>query len=310
MNSTLRHRDKTWPRRNGPLIFLTLVFWWLSGAVVPARAKEPELERRLHERYVSEAKVQYLAKEYARAIELLEKAFILYPDPLIHKNLGAAYKAIGDTKKALHHYRIWLRLIPTLSDRTGKWRRSARTDAEEQVRQLEAERTAAAGTEEGSDPDPKTAEASDKRASSSEPAPSPPCCRPPEKVGLWSGPFADHLGDTSRKWWFWAGVGTTLLLSGITVYSGLMALYYQGQAKDEADGDRYLYDRHIARMKEYQRNADWALFSSILAAGALTYGIWSQRPSVDGRGPSPVQGWKFLPGGGPTPLSLGVRFDF
>lgn len=82
----------------------------MFGAVTTARA-EDEKTRRAKVHY-QQGKAYYDAKAYDLAIEEYLAAYQLMPLPELHFNVAQAYRLMGDEKKALEYYRLYLEAAP------------------------------------------------------------------------------------------------------------------------------------------------------------------------------------------------------
>ena len=83
----------------------------MFGGITTARA-EDEKTRRAKVHY-QQGKAYYDAKAYDLAIEEYLAAYQLMPLPELHFNVAQAYRLMGDEKKALEYYRLYLEAAPT-----------------------------------------------------------------------------------------------------------------------------------------------------------------------------------------------------
>ncbi len=85
-----------------------------------------------------EAEVAYNAGDLAHAVELLDEAYGLYPEPVLLYNLARAHEALGHLAEARDNYEAFLEAVPDTPDRGAIERRlatlRAQLDAAEEAR--------------------------------------------------------------------------------------------------------------------------------------------------------------------------------
>lgn len=96
----------------------------LMPMVASAQAAQPSVsdlspeDRARVGRLFNDAKVAFEAGDYVEAIDRLQRAYKLYPDPDIYYRIGQAYEGLDDPAAAIEAYEAYLAARPEADDRT------------------------------------------------------------------------------------------------------------------------------------------------------------------------------------------------
>lgn len=211
----------------------TAVLAFALTLVTRAGATEDADRKRALELF-KESKQLYQEGRFRDAIERLEQAYALAPEPVLLYNLGRAFESSGELERAIDAYRRYLDEEPNAPDRGAI---SARIDTLE--RQLK-ERQALERQREAQSKQPPTTPVR-------EPAPAEP---EPEPASIWP--------------WLTVGAGAVVLTSGAVL--GIVA-----QNQREAADDERTAKAAKEGFSDAQRTASWANVAFV-AGGVLVVG--------------------------------------
>ena len=114
---------------------------------------------------------------------------------------------------------------------------------------------------------------------------------------------APSPGLTSR-WWFWTGVGATVVFTGATVVLGLTTLDLQKNWEAGWDPE----DR--SKLEDFRTYTDLALGAAIVSAAALGVSIFLTRGDRATPKPADTTGWRLWPSCGPDGCQLTLSLGF
>jgi tetratricopeptide (TPR) repeat protein len=233
-------------------LFLSLACVLATGAVAaqPAESGEavPADARDQVRALTDEARTAFKAGEFDRAAEHLERAILIFPDPILYYNLGRARQSARRTKPALVAYRKYLELKPDAADRGA---------IAALIVQLELELEDGAARREQSKAQQRRTTAPAVRDRERAPAPA----------------AQDRRGAGATVWpWLLAGAGA------VTVGAGTAVWLTARSKHDEAVAERNV-DRAVEAQDEAESRASLATVlvvgGSVLAASGVAWGIWS-----------------------------------
>jgi len=250
--------------------------------------------RETYEIFMTAARKLYAASQYKDAIEQFEKAFAAFPDPKIYFNLAQSHRMLNEDAKALDYYEKFLAAIPTIAEFSPVQKKNFTREVEKKILEMkqrlnpDAPRTAGDGVAGG----PPNGHGTPTRV---------PAGDPPNGEGT-PTPAGDPA--LTARWWFWAGVGATALLTAGTVWAGLETL----SANDRWEEQRVLADRD--RAMRYQDLTDLCLAGAVAGAVAVTVSsvIWKRRNRARMMGTTSRV--SLLPGSGNQGWMLTLSWDF
>jgi tetratricopeptide (TPR) repeat protein len=237
-----------------------------GAAQAPASPSRADLERA--GRLFEQAEQAYNDGELARAVDLLNEAHALYPEPVLLYNLARAHEALGHLPEALEHYERYLEAAPDTRDRGAIERRVAT------LRELLAER------------EREREQARVRGRSAVTPVPT------------GAGPTGPPSGPSLLPP-FVAGAGVVLLAGGV-----VLGLLSQSRASDAAEAPSHEAGVDaLAQARDFATAAN-VLFvtGGVLAAAGLTW--WILDASGDGDTEEPA----LAVGAGPGRIALRFRW--
>ena len=272
--------------RSSAVWLLALMLWWIPAAAVAgapgdAPVPTPAGPPPTYEIYMTAARKLYAAQQYREAIEQFNKAYAAHPDPKIFFNLAQSYRKLGDRENALIYYEKFLEAIPAIAEFSERQKRDFTTEVRGLIQELRGVSRAGDAPSPG---EPRTGE-----GDTTIPPPGAAPVREDAPPGL------------ATRWWFWAGVGATALLTAGTVWAGLRTV----ALNDEWEAHREVADRD--RAVRWQNATDLMLLGAVVSGAAVSVGawLWTPRP-VAPRGPARAG---LLPGpDGGWVLTLGWDF--
>jgi tetratricopeptide (TPR) repeat protein len=213
-----------------------------------------------------EGKQYLVGKMYKEAIVKFEESLKIYKKSTIYFNIAQAYRNIGDYKKALKYYKLFLPLITKvkklsnkkkaeyiiiISGKIGEMEKKIIDEKElkdklaaQKLEKIKAEKLAEKVKAEKQAAKIKVEE--DKRKAEEE-----------KKEAI------ANEKSLFRKWWFWTGVGSTVLFTGSAIYFGMSAV----SANDEWEQSWNTSDRDSA--KSFKLLSDLTAVGAVISAGTL-----------------------------------------
>ena len=274
------------------LLFQLLVPFALPAGVPSARAQPRN--KKLFDAYKGAAVALYEDQKYGEAISQFEKAFATIPDPKIWFNLGQCHRLLNHTEQALLYYEKFLEALPKIQDLSENKKAAVAQEVRQWVDKLKAERNA-------EDERIRKEEEEKKRLEPERPANTEPAVTKAPPSTEREGPEAVTL---TSKWWFWTGVGATVIFTAATVWAGTQALSYNDAWKKDWDPS----DRDSA--KKFQNITDLSLAGAVVAGVAVSVATFlhlkSGSAEVHGK-TAPVALFPSCDGSGCT-LSLTLSF--
>lgn len=115
----------------GFFVFVVVLLAWQTLAVADNREKAFKL--------FEDSDKAYKSGKFETAVDLLRKAYRLYPEPILLYNLGRAQEGLGDMKGAVESYERYLKTAKEISDRGAIERRVATLKAQLDAQSTEEE---------------------------------------------------------------------------------------------------------------------------------------------------------------------------
>ncbi|PKN47479.1 MAG: hypothetical protein CVU59_02745 [Deltaproteobacteria bacterium HGW-Deltaproteobacteria-17] len=245
-----------------PAILLLAVLLQMLSFAVPgggAVAFSQSKNKKLFDAFKNAAVVLYEQQKYEEAIAQFEKAFETIPDPKIWFNLGQCHRLLNHHEQALLYYEKFLEALPKIQDLPQSKKAAVAQEVRQWVDGLKKAKQA--------EDDRLRMEAEEKALLEKErQAKEPPeGVKPdPGKTAPGPAPVAPGEAGLTSKWWFWTGVGTTVVLTAVTVWAGTQALSYNDAWKKDWD----TADRDSART--FMNITDVSLAGAVIAGVAVT----------------------------------------
>lgn len=172
----------------------------LLAVAGPARAGDPFAD------HVAHARADFRGGRYADAIEELQQAYGIDPQPRLLLNIGHAYTGWHRPEEALRYYRRYQEAVPSLTEQE-------RADLQRYIAQAEAE------LEKQRQPPPAPPPAKEDR-----PAPPPAPAPAPMMVTMAVQP--QHQAPPPprpvyKRWWLWTTVGSVVALGAVGLALGV-----------------------------------------------------------------------------------------
>ncbi len=215
--------------------------------------------KKLFDAYKGAAVVLYEEQKYDEAIAQFEKAFATIPDPKIWFNLGQCHRLLNHTEQALLYYEKFLQALPSIQDLPENKKAAVATEVRQWVEKLKAEKAA-------EDERIRKEEEEKKRLEQERQANTRPdgVKVDPSTTPSPAGPAGGGSDALTSKWWFWTGVGATVVFTAATVWAGTQALSYNDAWKKDWDTS----DRDAART--WMNITDLSLTGAVLSGVAVT----------------------------------------
>ncbi|MBU1244019.1 tetratricopeptide repeat protein [Myxococcota bacterium] len=215
--------------------------------------------KKLFDAYKSAAVVLYEQQKYEEAIGQFEKAFETIPDPKIWFNLGQCHRLLNHYEQALLYYEKFLEALPKIQDLPESKKAAVAQEVRQWVDGLKKEKKA--------EDERIRKEAEEKQRLERERLEK----DSPDGVKTDAGtaapgtePVVAGSGGLTTKWWFWTGVGATVVLTAVTVWAGTQALSYNDAWKKDWDPA----DRDSART--FMNITDVSLAGAVIAGVAVS----------------------------------------
>ncbi len=213
--------------------------------------------QKVFDAFMNAARVLYGEQKYEDAIAQFEKAFQTIPDPKIWFNLGQCHRMLNHQEQALFYYRKFLEALPTIKDLPEAKKAAVEKEVRQWVDELEKEKAAEEERlrkEEAEKAERERLERERAGQGTKEPGTDPG-----------KGPDVPAgSGGLTSKWWFWTGVGATVVFTAATVWAGTQALSYNDAWKKDwnpADRDN---------ATKYMNITDISLAGAVIAGVAVS----------------------------------------
>lgn len=228
----------------------------LGGSMAAAQGTAKPQNQKVFDAFMNTARVLYGEQKYEDAIVQFEKAYQTIPDPKIWFNLGQCHRLLNHQEQALFYYRKFLEALPTIKELPEAKKAAVEKEVRQWVSELEKE---------------KAAEDERLRKEEAEKAERERLER--ERAGQGKEPGTDPgqgpkapggEGGLTSKWWFWTGVGATVVFTAATVWAGTQALSYNDAWKKDwnpADRDN---------ATKYMNITDLSLAGAVIAGVAVS----------------------------------------
>jgi len=229
----------------------------LGGSRAAAQGTAKPQNQKVFDAFMNTARVLYGEQKYEDAIVQFEKAYQTIPDPKIWFNLGQCHRLLNHQEQALFYYRKFLEALPTIKDLPEAKKAAVEKEVRQWVAELEKEKAAEderIRKEEAEKAERERLERERSGQGSKEPGTDPV-----------QGPKAPGgEGGLTSKWWFWTGVGATVVFTAATVWAGTQALSYNDAWKKDwnpADRDN---------AEKFMNITDISLAGAVIAGVAVS----------------------------------------
>jgi len=269
----------------------------LGGSTAAAQGTSKAQNQKVFDAFMNAARVLYGEQKYDEAIIQFEKAFQTIPDPKIWFNLGQCHRLLKHVEQSLLYYRKFLDALPTIKDLPQAKKEAVEKEVRQWVDELEKEKAAE---------DERLRQEADKaeRERLAREKAGQDTKTPGTEPG--TGPQAPDAGvGLTSKWWFWTGVGATVVLTAVTVWAGTQALSYNDAWKKDWDPA----DRDSA--EQFMNITDLSLAGAVVAGVAVSVATFlhlkNDRPAQVKGETAPVSLLPSCDGSGCS-LSLTLKF--
>jgi len=243
-------------------------------AGVPTAAAQPKAKK-LFDAYKNAAVVLYEEQKYQEAIVQFEKAYETIPDPKIWFNLGQCHRLLNHYEQALLYYGKFLDALPKIADLTDGKKAAVGQEVRQWVEKLKVEKAAEDERLRMEEEEKKRLEQERLKAENPDGVK-----HDDNKAPDGSGRLAAGSDALTSKWWFWTGVGATVVLTAVTVWAGTQALSYNDAWKkdwDPADKDS---------AEKFMNITDLSLAGAVVAGIAVSVATYLHL----GKEPAQVEG--------------------
>jgi len=241
------------------LLGLITASWLMMAWIAPAvgQARPNAKQKKIYETLVSEGRSLYNEEKYQEAIDRFERAFEIIPDMKLLFNMAQSHRLAGNVEKALMLYRRFLDALPEIRELSQAKKTTIISDVKKWIDQLETEKRTLEEKAEKERLEKAEKERLEKERLEKERLERERL----EALAISAAPPKADWKNLTSKWWFWTGVGTTVLLALGSTWAGTQVLSYN----DDWKRDWHTSDRDKARL--YQDIADISL------VGALSVGL-------------------------------------
>jgi len=270
----------------------------LGGSMAAAQGTSKAQNQKVFDAFMNAARVLYGEQKYDEAIIQFEKAFQTIPDPKIWFNLGQCHRLLKHVEQSLLYYRKFLDALPTIKDLPQAKKVAVEKEVRQWVDELEKEKAAEDERLRQEEADKAERERLAREKAGQDPK------TPGTEPGM--GPQAPGSeGGLTSKWWFWTGVGATVVLTAVTVWAGTQALSYNDAWKKDWDPA----DRDSA--EQFMNLTDLSLAGAVVAGVAVSVATFlhlkNDRPAQVKGETAPVSLLPSCDGSGCS-LSLTLKF--
>ena len=288
------------------LTILTLLFGSSRAAraqeiVCPKPSGDPEYNKNEARSYYNMGNTFFTMKQYEKSVASFVCVINLVPYSIMARyRLGKSYDALGRFSLAREQYQ-WI--LADASDEASVLKTELQKRFDE-IKTLPDKADAPVPTE------PKTATQEDPGTKPAVVHPadpgtvSPPAGADP-KTDVTPGPAegSPRPAITSR-WWFWTGIGATVVFTGTALFAGAQTLKYQ----DRWEADWNPADRDA--LEDYRLITDLALGGAVISAAAVGLALWFYLPEATPKTPKATSHLLVLPACGPEGCMMTLSWGF